>query len=152
MKLGLLHEVDTLKASLGEQLCYVSFEHKSLQELAAAMYITQVLDEAENIEVSVNYLSMLILGILQWQIQDFSEVGASTYDLAKFPQKLHEIERIWTPRRASLMPPLDTPLFCVLPYGCHDMTTSPCLLVCLNKHITSKIQVYWYNITTLLTF
>ena len=54
MKLGLLHEVDTLKASLEEQLCYVSFEHKSLQELAAALYITQVLDEAENIEVSVN--------------------------------------------------------------------------------------------------
>ena len=54
MKLGLLHEVDTLKASLGEQLCYVSFEHKSLQELAAALYITQVLDEAESIEVCVN--------------------------------------------------------------------------------------------------
>ena len=29
--------------------------------------------------------------------------GASTYDFAKFSQKLHEIERIWTPRggRAS---------------------------------------------------
>ena len=23
--------------------------------------------------------------------------GAPTYDFAKFPQKLHEIERIWTP-------------------------------------------------------
>ena len=28
--------------------------------------------------------------------------GASTYDFAKFSQKLHEIERIWTP----LDPPL----------------------------------------------
>ena len=24
-------------------------------------------------------------------------MGAPTYDFAKFPQKLHEIERIWTP-------------------------------------------------------
>ena len=40
----------------------------------------------------------------QWQIQDFPEVGAPTlrgaptYDFAKISQKLHEIERIWTPR------------------------------------------------------
>ena len=37
----------------------------------------------------------------QWRIQDFPEVGAptlggATYDFAKFSQKLHEIERIWT--------------------------------------------------------
>ena len=39
----------------------------------------------------------------QWRIQDFPEVGtptpgggAPTYDFAKFSQKLHEIERIWT--------------------------------------------------------
>ena len=38
----------------------------------------------------------------QWRIQDFPEEGeptlqgAPTYDFAKFPQKLHEIERIWT--------------------------------------------------------
>ena len=46
----------------------------------------------------------------QWRIQDFPEEGAPTlqggaptYDFAKFSQKLHEIERIWTPRggRAS---------------------------------------------------
>ena len=37
--------------------------------------------------------------------------GAPTYDVSKFPQKLHEIERIWTARgRASLMPSLDPPL------------------------------------------
>ena len=38
----------------------------------------------------------------QWRIQDFPEEGAptpegATYDFAKFSQKLHEIERIWTP-------------------------------------------------------
>ena len=56
MKLGLLHEVETMKASLEEPLTYVSFEHKSLQELAAAMYITQELEEAENIEVSTSFV------------------------------------------------------------------------------------------------
>ena len=46
-----------------------------------------------------------------WRIQDFPEEGrqlpggASTYDFAKFYQKLHEIERIWTPGGASLAPP-----------------------------------------------
>ena len=41
----------------------------------------------------------------QWRIQDFPEVGrqpsmgAPTYDFAKISQKLHEIERIWTPSR-----------------------------------------------------
>ena len=41
---------------------------------------------------------------VQWLIQDFPEVGAPTlkgaptYDFAKFLQKLHEIERIWTPK------------------------------------------------------
>ena len=33
---------------------------------------------------------------LQWRIQDFPEEGTPTYDFAKFSQKLHEIERIWT--------------------------------------------------------
>ena len=35
--------------------------------------------------------------LIQWRIQDFPEEGAPTYDFAKFSQKLHEIERIWTP-------------------------------------------------------
>ena len=40
--------------------------------------------------------------------------GAPTYDFAKISQKLHEIERIWTPREgASLVPPLDPPLIIV---------------------------------------
>ena len=50
-------------------------------------------------------------GRLQWRIQDFPEGGAWTLqggrEHAKFSRKLHEIERIWTPRggRASLTPP-----------------------------------------------
>ena len=53
----------------------------------------------------------------QWRIQDFIEEGAPTprgaptYDLAKFSQKLHEIERIWTRGvRVPRAPPLDPPL------------------------------------------
>ena len=48
---------------------------------------------------------------VQWRIQDFPEGGAWTLqggrEHAKFSRKLHEIERIWTPRggRASLTPP-----------------------------------------------
>ena len=48
---------------------------------------------------------------IQWRIQDFPEGGAWTLqggrEHAKFSRKLHEIERIWTPRggRASLTPP-----------------------------------------------
>ena len=45
--------------------------------------------------------------ISQWRIQDFPMVGtptlqdAPTHDFAKFSQKLHEIERIWTGRGAG---------------------------------------------------
>ena len=41
--------------------------------------------------------------------------GAPTYDFAKFHQKLHEIERIWTPRGGA-RPKfyyVDPPLFCI---------------------------------------
>ena len=39
----------------------------------------------------------------RWGCQLSEEGGAPTYDFAKFSQKLHEIERIWTPgRRASI--------------------------------------------------
>ena len=41
-----------MKASLWQKPIYVSFEHKSLQELAAALYITRVLEEAVDTEVS----------------------------------------------------------------------------------------------------
>ena len=103
MKLGLLHQVDTLKASLGEQLCYVSFEHKSLQELAAALYITQVLDEAENVEVSViafradfRHFGVADPGFPRGEGVNFPEGHQHTI-LVQFPQKLHENEKIWTP-------------------------------------------------------
>ena len=53
----------------------------------------------------------------QWRIQDFPDVGAPTtqgaptYDFAKFSQKQHEIERIWTPRGTSVpCAPLDPPM------------------------------------------
>ena len=38
--------------------------------------------------------------------------GAPTYEFVDFSQKLHEIERIWTPRGGvrPLRPPLDPPL------------------------------------------
>ena len=37
--------------------------------------------------------------------------GAPIHDFAKFPQKLHEIEKIWTPRaREGPPPPLDPPM------------------------------------------
>ena len=58
-------------------------------------------------------LCLHILFYKQWQIQHFPEVGAPTlqgaptYDYAKFSRKMHEIERIWTPRgsRTTLSPP-----------------------------------------------
>ena len=56
----------------------------------------------------------------QWRIQDFPEEGAPTLKEAIiwsfFTQKLHEIERIWTPGgggAASLALPLDPPMHIV---------------------------------------
>ena len=37
---------------------------------------------------------------------DFPKVGAPTHDFAKFSQKLHEIERIWTTAGGAHPPPL----------------------------------------------
>ena len=42
-----------------------------------------------------------------------------THDFANFPQKLHGIERIWTPG-ASLAPPLDPPVATSLILEVHD--------------------------------
>ena len=36
--------------------------------------------------------------------------GMTTYNFAKFSQKLHGIERIWTPRGCTSLMPLDLPL------------------------------------------
>ena len=60
---------------------------------------------------------------MQWRIQDFPEVGAPTlrgaptYDFAKFSQKLHEIERIWTLVRVPRTP-LDRPLEWIFKIDC----------------------------------
>ena len=43
--------------------------------------------------------------------------GAPTYDFAKFSQKLHEIERIWTPGEGGARPKfyyVDPPLLCAI--------------------------------------
>ena len=54
MKLGLLHQADTTKIHLKGHTSFVSFEHKTLQELAAALYIRHVLEHSDDIQVSVN--------------------------------------------------------------------------------------------------
>ena len=62
MKLGLLHQVDTTKIHLKGHTSFVSFEHKTLHELAAALHICHVLEHGDDIQVSVNeyllYLSI----------------------------------------------------------------------------------------------
>ena len=57
---------------------------------------------------------------MQWRIQDFSQGGAPTSKSALIFQfcsrKLHENERIWTPRGGGARPwrpPLDPPMVCV---------------------------------------
>ena len=53
---------------------------------------------------------------MQRRIEDFPEEGrqlsrgAPTYDFAKFSQKLHEIERIWTPGGRPKFYYVDPPL------------------------------------------
>ena len=71
----------------------------------------------------------------QWRIQDFPEEGAPTpqgeaptYDFAKFSQKLHEIERISTPRGGGRpsRPSLDPPLTVNHKYGLLMLQSSDC--------------------------
>ena len=62
---------------------------------------------AEVFSLSQKFLPISAINLGQWRIQDFPEEGAPTlrgaptYDFAKFPQKLHETERIWPPGGAS---------------------------------------------------
>ena len=52
MKLGLLHEVDEpSRATLREQPTYLSFTHKSLQEMEASKFVTQELETSTDIKV-----------------------------------------------------------------------------------------------------
>ena len=83
----------------------------------------------------------------QWRIQDFPEGGAWTLqggrEHAKFSRKLHEIERIWTPRggRASLTPPLDPPMIVKQASGRLVFDSNPFLLK-LSMH--NSQQEYWH--------
>ena len=62
MKLGLLHEVDgPQKATLREQPSYLSFTHKSLQEMEASKFVTQELEASKNIKVICLQISNIIL-------------------------------------------------------------------------------------------
>ena len=79
---------------------------------------------------------------MQWRIQDFPEEGAPTpqggaptYEIAKFSEKLHEIERIWTPRGGARpsRPPLDPPMTCMSP------SNSPCS--CFKIVVTSEVPL-----------
>ena len=56
--------------------------------------------------------------------------GVPTYDFAKFSQKLHEIERIWTPGGRILRAPLDPPLVSVCVFVC--------VCVCVSKDTTEN--------------
>ena len=85
---------------------------------------------------------------MQWRIQDFSEEGAPRYEFAKFSQKLHEIERIWTPGGGgtSLAPPLDPPLWWI--YMVKFWTRVPLLVQftsfsCNFRHCTPGIKKSW---------
>ena len=65
-----------------------------------------------------------VIFLKQWRIQDFPrEGGEPTYDFAKFFQKLHEIERIWSPggARAPRAPPLNLPLIIGERVGAHPL-------------------------------
>ena len=62
--------------------------------------------------INLRGVSDSVNNLYQWRIQDFPQGGAPTPKSAIIfqfcSQKLHENERIWTPRggRASLAPPL----------------------------------------------
>ena len=73
--------------------------------------MNRITDRCKNFTFRQLLLQMVIT-IQCSGIQDFPEVGAPTlsgwgegvaptYDFAKFPQKLHEIERIWNPLRCA---------------------------------------------------
>ena len=61
MKLGLLHEVDgPQRATLREQPSYLSFTHKSLQEMEASKFVTQELEASKNIKVKYSIWEKII--------------------------------------------------------------------------------------------
>ena len=54
MKLGLLHEVGKKKATAKKQPAFLSYEHKSLQDFGASKFVTERLETAENMKVSLD--------------------------------------------------------------------------------------------------
>ena len=68
--------------------------------------------------------------------------GEPTYDFAKFPQKLHEIERIWTPGGgASLAPSLRsaTVYYLVVILYFPKTNYQRCSFVCINYETCSNL-------------
>ena len=59
MKLGLLHETETKVVTTRENPTFVSFEHKSVQELAAAFYIERLIQCSDDIQVSSHHFLVL---------------------------------------------------------------------------------------------
>ena len=60
MKLGLLHEIDgPQKATLREQPTYLSFTHKSLQEMEALKFVAQELETTKDIKVKFILITYL---------------------------------------------------------------------------------------------
>ena len=54
MKLGLLYETETKVVTTRGNPTFVSFEHKSVQELAAAFYIKGLIQCSDDIQVRLN--------------------------------------------------------------------------------------------------
>ena len=76
----------------------------------------------------------------QWRIQDFPEVGrgpALTYDFAKIFQKLHEIERIWTPMGCARFAEISLNLYSV---DFHTFTLH--LLIQTSLSVVPEVQVF----------
>ena len=70
--------------------------------------LTNRVNMSRSPEHTQRYTSHSSHGKTQWRIQDFPEGGAWTLqggrEHAKFSRKLHEIERIWTPRGGACVP------------------------------------------------
>ena len=92
-------------------------------------------------------------GVYLWRIQDFTDEGAptlqgaQTYNFAKFPQKLHEIERIWAPGGGGDARPkfyyVDPPLFthCFLYLRTPDLQTWGNHLSSVKRLIVNKVYL-----------
>ena len=71
------------------------------------------MSEARNTNSSVKQLKLVKITSKSSGGSRISPTGAPTYDFAKFSPKLHEIERIWTPKGGGgCVPrdPLDPPV------------------------------------------